>query len=464
MIRTNGNHPDAQQIIENITQCVITTDLNGYITYWSAASERIFGYSREEILNCSLETIYPSASEAQFNSDLTTLREGNPVNGQWKSYTKEGNIIWIDVHAIPFMDHKGNPNGIIVSAYDIQDLKKLKNELERNKAQAEAIFETTVDGIITMEEDGSILSFNPAASQIFGYEEKEIRGQNIKILMSESFHKVHERFMNAYQENGEQQLTGYNKELMGKQKDGSRFPMELSISKVQWKSSCIFTVVVHDISERRRLETEILRISEKERRSLGQDLHDGLGQMLTGIGLISQHLAQKLAAVNQEASAEVMEIANLVKEADEYAKALAHGLVPEDIEEDGLQSALNRLSKQAEKFFKVNCSFHSECDIKIDNSMNALHLYRIAQEAISNAVKHGKAANIQIDLIAQKDVLNLFIIDDGIGFSKSKGSSNENGMGIHIMKYRSNIMSGHLEIVRTENHQTKVICSIPYEY
>lgn len=453
-------HPDTLQILEYISQGVITTDLDGVVTYWNTACEKIFGYTQQEMLNRSLIQIYPHVAEEQFKNDLKKLRNGKEVTGQWKSITKDGSIVWIDVHARPLTDSKGNPKAIIASAHDIQDLKQVEKELEESKAQAQAILETTVDGIITVDENGLILSFNQSASRIFGYKEEEVVGKNVNTLIPEPHHEHHDQFIQRYGEAADERVIGYRRELTGKRRDGTLFPMELSVSEVQWNGHRIFTGVVNDISERRRLEKEILRVSEEERRSLGHDLHDGLGQMLTGISLISQNLARKLKKKGIEGAEEVQEISDLVKEADEYAKALAHGLVHVDFEEEGLQAALLQLSSQARKFFNVNCKFVPDEDLTIDNNIQAMHLYRIAQEAISNAVKHGKANNIEVNLQHEDGLIKLSVTDDGIGFAKSNKTAKKKGMGVNIMKYRANILSGHLEIKETDN-QTSVMCSIP---
>lgn len=452
------------QILENISQSVIVIDLEGIVLYWNNASERIFGYTKEEMLNKPISKIYPSFARDKLENDLEKSREGKEIRGQWRSITKAGSVIWIDLQTKPLKNEEGEIVAIIASAYDIQQLKEVEKELEENKAKAQAILETTVDGIVTINTEGQILSFNQAASKIFGYSEKEIIGQNVSELMPDPHYSEHQNYLKRYLETGKKHIIGERRELSGKRKDGSIFPMELSVSEVKWNGSRIFTGVINDITERRRLEREILKISEEERRRLGQDLHDGLGQMLTGIGLISQNLARKLKSNGIPGADEVQEISDLIKEADEYAKTLAHGLVHVDVEE-GLKDALGHLCKQAQKFFKVKCSFECDYDKKINNTMTKLNLYRIAQEAISNAVKHGKATNVDVVLSTKNGILKLEIIDDGIGFSKAtnreESKNKGKGMGIRIMGYRSNMMSGQLEIEENDNH-THIICSIPF--
>lgn len=457
------NQPRPSELIEHISQCVICIDLAGKVIYWNRASERIFGYSRDEMLNKPLLKIYPFITEEEFFQNLDKLNAGQEVQGQWKGITKDGTLIWIDAHAEPIFDDSGKPKAIVASAHDISELKEIEQELEENKAKAQAILETTIDGIITVDENKKILSFNHAAERIFGYSENEIIGKNINILMPEPYSSQYERHINGQINTEGQKTIGKRQELTGLRKDGTKFPIELSVSEVRWKETRIFTSVVNDISERRRLEKEILRISEEERRNLGQDLHDGLGQMLTGISLISKNLAQKLKANGISGADEVQEIAELTKEADEYAKSLAHGLVQIDIEKEGLMAALKQLSTQTKRLFDIDCTVINEDQVSINNNLQGIHLYRIAQEAISNAIKHGKAKKIEIRLSADKEKLQLVIKDDGVGFSESQKKKEKNaGIGIHIMCYRANILSGRLHITETEDGKTKVICQIPY--
>ena len=453
--------PDPRQILEHINQGIISTDLDGTVTYWNSACEQIFGYSSEEMLNEPLSKIYPLVAEERYHHDLQKLKCGEEVQGQWKSITKKGEIIWIDVYARPLIDNDGKPEAIIASAHNIGELKKIEQRLEENKALAQTILETTVDGIITTNIDGRILNLNHSASRMFGYDEEEIKGKNVNVLIPES-DSLGDHYLNRYSKIIEKRGVGYRREMVGQRKDGSTFPLELSVSEVEWEGNRLFTGVVNDVSERRRLEREILRISEEERRNLGQDLHDGLGQMLTGIHLISKNLAQKLESNGIQGADKVQEIADLIKEADEYAKALAHGLVLVDFKKEGLNTALEQLTKQVEKLFDVHCTINNKGNISIHNDMQGMHLYRIAQESISNAVKHGQASNIVIDLIKENGSLQLSIKDDGIGFAGSQKKNKKKGMGINIMRYRASILSGRIEIFETEDQQTKVACTIPY--
>lgn len=213
-----------------------------------------------------------------------------------------------------------------------------------------------------------------------------------------------------------------------------------------------------DITERKRLEREILDISAREQQRIGQDLHDGLGQHLTGIALLSKVLEQKLAAKSLGEATEAAEIAALVNQAITQTRDLARGLCPVQLEASGLVSALQELTSKTESLFNVSCRFECEHSVLIHDNAVATHLYYIGQEAISNAVKHGKAQRIRVGLAAENHRITLTVQDDGVGFPEVL--EKHAGMGLHIMNYRARMVDGSLTIERDTTGGTTVTCSL----
>lgn len=213
-----------------------------------------------------------------------------------------------------------------------------------------------------------------------------------------------------------------------------------------------------DITERRRLEQEILQISELEQRRIGQDLHDGLCQHLAAIELMSQILEQKLSAKSKAAAKRVSEISKQVREAISQTRLLARGLSPVAIESEGLMYALTELADYTGKMFHVTCSFDCEEPVLVHDHVAATHLYRIAQEAISNAIRHGHAKKITISLMETGQQATLAIRDNGSGLPPD--SAKGKGMGLRIMRYRAAMICGLLTVQRDVTGGTSVICSI----
>jgi len=335
--------------------------------------------------------------------------------------------------------------------------KQVQAALSDSEARMRAILETAVEGIITIDERGIIESLNPAAERIFGYSSAEIVGQNVSRLMPLPYRKEHDTYIANYRRTGKAKIIGIGREVIGQRKDGTTFPMDLAVSEVRLADRRLFTGFVRDITERKRLEQEILEISGHEQRRIGQDLHDGLCQQLAGIELLSQVLEQKLAGKSAPEAARAAEIARHVRAAITHTRSLARGLSPVELEANGLMSALQELAANVEKMFKVGCRFQCEESVLLSDNAVATHVYRIAQEAINNAIKHGKAGNILISLKPVAGYINLSVMDDGAGFPKELKPGQ--GMGLRIMNYRADMIGGLLEVRRAMGKGTTVTCS-----
>ncbi len=344
-------------------------------------------------------------------------------------------------------------------AYEKIQQQITEQQLRESEARSRSILETTVDAIITIDPRGIIKSFNKTAEKLFGYNSTEVIGKNVKVLMPDPYKSEHDDYMDHYLETGERKIIGIGREVTGRRKNGTTFPMYLAVSEVKLPNQHIFTGIVRDISEQRRLEQEVLRISEHERQRIGQDLHDGLGQMLTGIGLITKNLAQQLRNQDNELAQEAEEINSLIKEADEQARTLARGLVPVEFDEKGLEAALERLKQNAEKLFDIECSLEVLGNIDFDDATQAIHLYRIAQEGVSNAVKHGTATKVSVHLASTENHIRLRVVDNGTGFSENWDS--EGGLGVRIMQFRARLIGGNLEISDVPEKGATITCTIP---
>jgi len=320
----------------------------------------------------------------------------------------------------------------------------IEQKLRESEARARSILRTTVDAIITIDRHAQVRTFNKAAEDLFLFKASEVIGKNVNILMPQPYRREHDDYIENYHQTGNKKIIGIGREVTGLRKDGTTFPMYLAVSEVNVNGQRLYTGIVRDITEQRRLEQEVLRISEHERHRIGQDLHDGLGQMLTGISLINRNIASSLKDENHPLADEVSDITNLVKEADEYARSLSRGLIPVEFEGQGLKAALERMMKNAEKLFNITCRFDAPDNIYFEDSTNLTHLYRIVQEATSNAVKHGNASEVDISIKNYDERLVIKIEDNGTGFSDDW--EKDRGLGVRIMQFRSRLIGANLEI------------------
>lgn len=259
----------------------------------------------------------------------------------------------------------------------------------------------------------------------------------------------------------------------------------------------------------RELEHTLAEVSEAERRRLGRDLHDGLGQHLTGVALLSKALQQKLAAAGRAEAPVAGEVAELVNESIDSIRDLARGLTPMDLDRTSLPSALRELSARTERLCRVECQFEGDDALAVADDDTALNLYRVAQEAVNNAVKHASAKHVWITLSAEPDGRTaLTVRDDGVGLpaagaapragaagegssagnrggsparldyesgrspglplpsraagpGRRPGGGNGKGMGLRIMKYRANVVGARFDVQSAPGRGTTVSCVLP---
>jgi PAS domain S-box-containing protein len=338
--------------------------------------------------------------------------------------------------------------------------EEVKRQAERLR-QSEERFRLLMEGvkdyaIYMLDANGCVASWNAAAEQITGYPEEEIIGKHFSCFFPQEdvVRERPHRKLRTVIAGGRLEEEGWRV-----RKDGTRFWANVIITALFDHDSTLrgFAKITRDITPRKRLEKELLEISDREQRRIGQDLHDDICQQLTGIEFMTQSLGQNLALKCVSESATAAEITKLVRQAISHTRNLARGLSPIMLETDGLMAALRELASNTETLFNVSCDFRYDRGLLIEDSAVAIHLYRIAQEAVSNAIKHGRAHRIIISIAMGGERVTLSIEDDGIGCQRREG--NGTGMGLRIMEYRAGMIGGSLTIESWLGEGTRVVCS-----
>src|SRR4051812_6871297 len=212
-----------------------------------------------------------------------------------------------------------------------------------------------------------------------------------------------------------------------------------------------------EIAERKRLDKEIAEVADRERLLLGQELHDGLCQHLTGTALTAQTLRERLAARSASEVAQADQVVRYLEQGIDMSRNLARGLFSPELEADGLMVALQGLAENMTERWGVPCSFHSDGVVGVHDAQVATQLYRIAQEAIMNAIKHAEAKEIAIELAEQEDRLTLTVSDDGIGLPIDR---EHRGLGLRLMAHGAALIGGDFQARRGEGGGTVVSCSV----
>ncbi len=450
-----------RQIAENITEVVWIVDTQaGGILYINPAYESVWGQSCERLYanpRSFLDSVLPE--------DVPIALEGlahqpiEPYDNVYRIRGSDGQVKWIRSRSTPIRDAAGHVYRVTGIAEDITDLKRAEAEL----ARLASIVESSDDSIVGMSLEGKVLSWNSGAQELYGYSVAEVVGQDVDMLM----HPEQREKLGALLERVGKGERVESFEAVRVRKDCTSLHVSLTLSSVKDSDGNVIgaSAIERDITERRRLEQQVLRIGERERRRIGQDLHDGLGQDLTGIAFLGKSLQHRLetkaasgAGVSPDEAVEARQIADLVQQAIGQTRALARGLHPVEQSAGGLSAALLELAHRVEAVYRIRCRYDSPQSVAITDDETATHLYRIAQEAVNNAVKYSRAKSMRISFACSGDHISLTVADDGIGIPEQ--AQGNTGLGLGIMRYRAKMINGSLGIHRAAEGGTVVTCDV----
>jgi PAS domain S-box-containing protein len=334
--------------------------------------------------------------------------------------------------------------------------KLIRRKLEDEAALEEryrGLFENATDMLYTHDRDGRVTSVNQTCERLLQRSRKEMLGRNILDFVAEEQRASARQWLDRL-------LKGApvpNMEWDVVAASGERIKLEISARLIEQEGHELEVEgIARDITERKRLEREILEISNREQRRIGHDLHDGVCQQLAGIAFLTSTLAEELAEEGVVQSPHAEKISMMINEVIDQTRGVARGLFPVRLDEKGLVAALEELASNAREVFKINCRFMVEGPpLTVENEI-ALHLYYIVLEALGNAAKHSEGANVDITLQPSGDRWLLTIHDDGVGFLLP--ARNEEGMGLRILHYRARVIGATLNLHSQPGSGTTVTC------
>jgi PAS domain S-box-containing protein len=450
-------------LVEQIPAVVFMAYLDRGIgeAYVSPQIEAALGFSQEEWLEDPVRWyshIHPDDKQRWSTEAAEMFLTGNPLRSAYRVISRDGRVIWFHCEAKMIRKQNGDPWFIHGVGFDITDLKRTEEALQKERNVVSAILDTVGALVVVLDPEGRIIRFNRAGEQSTGYSSVEVAGQRIWDLFMvpeqvEGFKAIFERL------SCDQKPSDYEGYLV--RRDGERRLIAWSSTLLPGHDGNPVSIIATgiDITERKHLEKTILEISTREQRRIGQDLHDGLGQHLTGIAFMSKVQEQKLMEKGLPEAGDAAKIVNLVNEAINKTRELARGLLPVVSDAQGLMSALQQWAGKVEDLFAVSCQFHCFTPVLIHDDTVATHLYYIAREAVNNAIKHGHAHQIVIRLAAVQRQGALTIQDDGYGIDNIIPGNK--GMGLHLMNYRARMIGGALEVQRVPTGGTMVTCLFP---
>lgn len=341
---------------------------------------------------------------------------------------------------------------------DMTEHDQAERALRRSEDYLRSIVGTAVDAIITIDEHGTIDTFNPAAERMFGYTAAEVVGQNARLLMPPPHRDEHDGYIARYMKTGEARVIGLGREVTGLRKDGTTVPLEIAVSEIEHIRH--FTGILRDLSDRRRLEWRLAESQLEERRHMARELHDEIGGHMTGIGLLAQTLQAELMKAESPLAARTQDLVRSIGDAHQRLRSVIRGLMPVETVPEGLMAALEHLAKQCETTSGIPCRFQCEPPVHVEDPGTALHLFRIAQEAVNNAVRHGQPAQITLSLGQIAKRLEMVVTDDGRGLGEIPAG--HSGIGLDSMRQRASLLGGDCSIQSREGGGTLVRCWVPW--
>ena len=424
--------------------------------------------------------LYRPLLEAEERKDLATMKAGRMSRRDETIPKPDGSTRILDVIRVPLLNPHGRCKGLVVLGYDLTERKKGEEALRQtydelesrvrertaelaranaalrtSEARLQAIIDHSPAMIFLKDTQGRYLHFNRQFGQVFNLKLEKIRGKTDAEIFPPK--------QAALFQINDRQVIKTGKAIQFDETvdcDGGSRVSIVTKFPLFGEDGKIYAIggIVADITERRRLEAEVLQISEREQRRISQDLHDGLGQQLAGISCLSDTLKKDLAEKAPAQAATAARISQLLDLSVSLTRALARGLQPVIPESRGLVSAFEDLAAHVTDLFKVSCRFDCSQPALIEDNAAATHLYRIAQEAVTNSIKHGRAQQIKISLSSTSERIVLTVSDNGDGFKKPAKPGK--GLGMRIMNYRAGMIGGQLDVKEKAGRGVEVFCAV----
>ena len=453
-------------ILGSIAEGVIAVDTQGRVRFMNGVAERLTGWSTRETQLKPLEAILDITDSVgdrpvvELTAHVLTSRTTRSLGPDAFVTSCKGIRVPVDGGMSCVVDSLGRVVGASMTLRDVAGARKAESDLRAMAERLRAVVDTAVDGVLMFDATGTVLMGNPACERLFGYSSAELTGRKLETMIPSSRLVAYGNPATIDQPGGTPPLIVTPRTTICRRRDRSTFPAEISVGEVHTPGQPLSVGVIHDVSERRALEAAFLDAVGREQRRFASDLHDGLGQELTGLSLLLSSLQSAAREAHSPHTPDLDQAQLIVQQALQSCRTIARGLSPIGPTEGGLIAALRDLVSRFKEpgIPSVEISVSEVSRLRLSPAATD-HLYRIAQEALANALKHANAKGIKVTLAVEAELVRLEIRDDGDGVTITDADAS--GLGLRTMQYRASLIGARFEMARSQPHGTRVICDCP---
>jgi PAS domain S-box-containing protein len=456
------------------TLMVVVLDREKRIVHFNRACQELTGYTLEEVKGRPRDLLMQPEEIAQMNASFEELLHAKQRRDQCYWVAKDGRrrlIAWSN--AVTF-DDRGLVEYVIRTGIDVTERQEAKEQAQESEATMRALLETAAQAVVAVRRDGRIVLVNAAAETMFGYQREELIGLKVGDLVPQRSREQHAGYQAEYFRQPQNRPMGVAQDLAGVRKNGTEFPIEVSLGHVETRDGTLAVAFVFDITERKRsrdaleqsearlrsLTAGLLAAQEEERKRLSRDLHDDLNQRMAmlavGVAELEAGLPDSAGAIREH----LLNLETSLKGVSNDLRRTAYQLHPSVLEHLGLAAALEAYCEDVSKLGKIKARFKQHNVPEHIPEAAALCLYRVAQESLGNAVKHSGATRASVNLTGRENELILTISDTGRGFDPSEARK-KGGLGLVSMEERVRLAEGILAIRTRPGDGTHVTIRIP---
>jgi PAS domain S-box-containing protein len=460
------SHSRFETLCEQAPLGIYETDAEGFCVYTNRRWSMMSGLSPAESLGHGWKKVlHPEDRETVFEGWETTAPKG--TTWEYRLLTGHGETRWIRAVGGPIFSARGELTGFVGTLEDVTERKQAEERFR-------LVVEAAPSGMVIVDQQGKMVLVNTRTEELFGYQRKDLLGQQVEILVPELSRNSHETLRTDFFAHAQVRQMGAGRELHGLRKDGSWFPVEIGLNPIDTGSGMWVLASVLDTSERRRAERalresrqdlralagRLFRAQEEERKRIARELHDDLSQSVALLAFDTSSLALSPPPSAEDMKKALCKLQSRIADLSTDIRQIAHQLHPSILEDLGLAAALRELCEEFSARETTPVVFEQEALQDVLPVEIASCLYRVAQEALHNIQKHARASHIWLTVSGNPESVHLSIQDDGVGFASESGTSGH-GLGIISMKERVRLVQGEFSIHSQPGQGTKVTVSVP---